>query len=847
MKFYILLTLIFLTNIVNAQNSWKLNNSNSKTYQLETKALNEALKPLVNGQSKEILVTFPLPNDTFNTFKVSLNEVLSPALLKKFPNIHSFRGNSLNADAAITLTWNGSRFTISLIYNGQPWRFKCKKNNRYTLTKDGNAPPRDFNCTTDHKQVNTANKSLKTQNFYSPTFTPNNQLRTIRFAIAVTGETSDYFVNQASSQGASVAQRKADVLMGIANSIENINVALERDIGVRLQLIDNSDELIFLDKNTDPFSDINTTSTSIIASEANTYINNTIGINNFDLGHIITTPRNGAGGEAIIGGLCGNFKANAITASSRPEGFAFEFTLFAHEIGHQLGANHTQNANCQRNPTTSVEVSSGTTIMGYSGACGLLDVQNASDPFFHTISIDQILTTLNSRELFETNCVFQKEFLSNNIPQIELLPNDYYIPIGTPFFLDVVATDIDGDALTYSWEQLDTDVGPSPPEANSPFGPQFRILNPTQSSRRDFPANFVSTEYEVLPLVERNMSFNVLIRDGNPQGVAYSNVTSINTVGETAFTIALPLDSAGAQRNKFLQNETIRLRWAVGQTNQSLINTSNVRIDLINSVSGEDINLIENTANDGEQNVNFPFGFRGDNFRVKISAIDNIFYNVSNFFTISGIINNNTIITSEQTKSPNYLIFNIKKKETFVNESQIILTFTNEISGEVLNISTIGAEIALNGTNYEPLTTNKLSSIDFESSFLVRIPSNITDQAGNIVEKIKLELTIDDGTNISSISETRNIIPLDINFEDSIEIFPIPTLDGTVTIKSLFTLENDDLIEVSFIDVQGQLVKKTTISETEEQISVSELSSGLYFLQLIKNGNDVANFKILVQ
>ncbi len=847
MKNRIFLLALFISLHIIAQDIWIPKSGSSNSFELTTNEFKNTLQRLVTKTSDVELIDFPSPETENITFKVILNEVLSPELQQKFPDIHSFKGTSLDGKSLLTITCNSDTFNINFIYSAQPWKLENTRKNIYTLNQDKQEASRNFECNTVHKQTpSIAQKSTALQNFYLPTFVPNNQKRTLRFAVAVAGETSDYFINQAGLQNASDAQKKATVLLGIATSIENINVALERDLGVELQLIANSEDLIFLNKDTDPFSDVNTTSTARIADEANDYINATIGQNNFDLGHIITSPRNGAGGQAVVGGICSDFRANAITASSAPEGFGFDFTLFAHEIGHQLGGNHTQNANCQRNPSTAVEVSSGTTIMGYSGACGALDVQENSDPFFHSLSIDQILNNFERVELFETNCVFEKEFLSNNLPQVELLPNDYFIPVGTPFFLDVVATDADGDQLTYSWEQMDIDVGQSPPEADSPVGPQFRILNPSTSSIRDFPANIESTTYEVLPTVERQLSFNVLVRDGAPQGVAYSNITFVNTVGQTPFTISLPNNSNSTEVITYAQNEEINLSWSVGITNQSLINTQNVSIDLINGSTNESINLMASTPNDGNENVTIPLDFIGENFRFRINAINNIFYNVSNFFTIDSVVNENISITSSQDKIDNYLIFNIKKSSKLINDSEIIISFTDEISGEVLNFTTIGSEISSNGSNYQNLSEDSFIASELSDSFFIRVPLNTTNSA-ETADKIRLELTIINGTEITRAFEIGDILPLNLGFKDSIVLFPIPATDKTITIASKFTLRNEDFIDISVYDINGQLVSNYSISETEEQISIAGLSTGMYFLQLIKNGRDTANFKILVE
>ncbi|MFC3159520.1 reprolysin-like metallopeptidase [Chryseobacterium arachidis] len=120
----------------------------------------------------------------------------------------------------------------------------------------------------------------------------------------------------------------------------------------------------------------------------------------------------------------------------------------AHEIGHQLGANHTFSHGLE-SAGVNVEPGSGSTIMGYAGITGAnTDVQPHSDAYFHAVSINQVQNNLVSK-----TCDIETT-INNNPPVIAAL-STYNIPKGTAFVLTASATDPENDPLTYCWEQVD--------------------------------------------------------------------------------------------------------------------------------------------------------------------------------------------------------------------------------------------------------------------------------------------------------------------------------------------------------------------------------------------------------
>lgn len=160
--------------------------------------------------------------------------------------------------------------------------------------------------------------------------------------------------------------------------------------------------------------------------------------------------------------------------------------------------------------------------MGYAGICAP-NVQNNSNDYFHARSILEMTNFVTSGS---ASC--RQISSTGNIAPVVNAGSNFTIPNGTAFKLTGSATDANGDALTYCWEQYNNQVSTQPPLVTNTSGPNFRSLPPTSSPVRFFPrfadvlnGNLAPT-WEVVPTVARTMNFALTVRD-NRAGAGMTN------------------------------------------------------------------------------------------------------------------------------------------------------------------------------------------------------------------------------------------------------------------------------------------------------------------------------------
>ncbi len=567
-----------------------------------------------DDNDSEVLLQLPMPDGSQETFRIFYAPIMHPDLAVKYPDIRVYAGSGVDDPTAtirFDLTPRGFHAMIrsanhSTVYI-DPYAMGTTKYYISYFRKDFKNGD-EFVCYVD--ELTDGVNPYKAPEVLPDKAAGDCQHRNYRLALACTGEYAIF-------HGGTIPL----VLAAMNTSMARVNGVLETDLNITFIMIPNNDELVFLNPNTDPYTNGNG---GAMLGQNQTTCDNIIGPANYDVGHVFST---GGGGVANLRSVCTNSKARGVTGQSNPIGDPFDIDYVAHEMGHQLGGNHTQNNSCNRVNAAAYEPGSASTIMGYAGICPP-NVQSNSDAYYHAYSIQEIVAYMVNG--FGNSCA-QITSSSNDAPSVDAGPN-YTIPRSTPFTLTATASDPDGDGLSYCWEQMNNQIATMPPLPSNTGGPAFRTLLPMGSPSRTFPnlpaivANQTPT-WEVLPAVGRNLNFRVTVRDNVAGGGCTDEDNMVVTVAGSSgpFQVTSPntLVIWGI-------STTQTVTWNVAGSNQSPVSTP--QVDILLSVDGGftyPFTLATNTPNDGSHQITAP-NSPTTNARVMVRGAGNIFFDISN-------------------------------------------------------------------------------------------------------------------------------------------------------------------------------------------------------------------------
>ena len=583
-----------------------------------------------------VIVQFPDGDGTLQHYRIYEASVMHPALAAEHPDMKSYAGQGIENPAA-TVRFSFTIFGLhAMILSPQgvvytdPYTTDLE--NYIVYKKADLKEDRPFFCA----RGGSNDTGRLAQRDALTTFSSDGVLRTYRLAMACTMQYAAYHVKQAGRTNGTTAQKKAAVLAAMVVTLTRINGVYEKELAVTMELVPNNTNIIFLTDNGFANDDAER-----LIDQSQTTIDGYIGDANYDIGHTVSTD---AGGLAGLGVACNSGeKANGVTGNAAPVGDPYDIDFVAHEMGHQYGAEHTfngvsgscgggnANPDVTRNGTliqgTNVEPGSGTTIMAYAGICGTADVQLHSDAYFHTVSLDQIFSYIRS-----TSCPVTTP-TGNTAPVVSTIAT-FTIPKRTAFVLrGSIATDVQGDALTYCWEQTNTTKTTiDTPRASNADGPNFRSLSPTTSKDRYMPqlsdvleSNLYPT-WEVTSTVGRTFNFAYTVRDNNVKGGQTTRRNTTVVVSSVAGPFAVTSQADGTPLTEGTQQT---VTWDVAGTKTNNINAANVNI-LLSTDGGQTFAtvLASATANDGSEVITLP-KIIADNCRIIVEAAGNIFYAVN--------------------------------------------------------------------------------------------------------------------------------------------------------------------------------------------------------------------------
>lgn len=642
-----------------------------RLFSLNREVLEQGLFSVVDTAGRSTIISLPNADGGIEEFEVFEASNFEPELQAMFPNIRAYSGRGITdrfATLKLSISPQGVHGTVFRNPTGlveprgrteiiEPY---SKDQTAYAVFASGtDSGDLLWACDTPVELALSElwDQKISAERMMIPE-SNTGEIRTLRLAQSVNGEYSNYF--------GATSPAQIDLVMAAINAtLTRTNGVYERDLGLHLNLIAETTRLIYYDPATDPYTTLSSWNNQL----RDAIRNNGITIEMYDIGHMFGAS-GGGGNAGCIGCVCsnnpasthfGHEKGRGITspADGIPEGDNFDIDYVAHEVGHQLGANHTFSMGQLPVPEMlgqDKEVGSGITVMGYAGITQF-DVARHSIDTFHATSIQQVQSNLPRRPCPASGIT---PSTGNRAPVVAPV-NNYIIPMLTPFALTGSATDPDGDPITYNWEQNDSSqnlgatgayssahltkpIGPnwlSFPSSSSPtkYFPQLSTILAGQFTTAAFAGGDRTVQIEALSSVPRDLNFRLTVRDNHPYvpGTAigqtqYTDMTVTVTDLAGPFKVTAP-DSAVTVTG----GTTLTVTWLTANTDRAPVGTTQVNIRLsTNGGRSFPIVLKANTPNDGSELVFIPNV--GTSFaRIMVEAVGNIFLDVSDAgFTILG-------------------------------------------------------------------------------------------------------------------------------------------------------------------------------------------------------------------
>ena len=833
-------------------------------------ALNNAPDNMSGGNG--ILISLPNAEGNLERFEMFEASNFDAALQAQFPEIRAYVGFGVDDKLA--------QVRLSAAPNGiQAMVFRTDKRNEFlepysadgsvyavynSSRKKGSLP---FTCSTEDVQVlnNGLNKIQTT------TLSNTATLKTFKLALSCTGEYANYF-------GASSAAQVGLVLAAFNATMTRVNGVFEKDFAVHMNLIANEAAIIYYDGASDPYSDATAGSGGAWNAELQSNLTATITDATYDIGHLF--GGSGGGGNAgCIGCICVNgSKGSGFTSPSDgiPMGDNFDIDYVAHEMGHQLGGNHTFTHTTENN-AVNVEPGSGSTIMGYAGITGSTDVQAHSDDYFVYASINQVQNNLASKTC-QVNTPITTPVFSVSAGSA------YTIPKSTPFKLTGTRTDAGTNVLSYCWEENDdanaSNVGATAcfPSLTKTNGPNFRSFAPTAAPVRYLPAfssvlnNVLTTTWETVSSVARTLSFALTARNNVAGGGQTQTSTMVVTVSGTVGPFSVSSQNA---IETWQTGDSKTITWNVNSAN-TLAGSANVDI-LLSTDGGATFpyTLASGVTNNGSAVITVPSVAPSLTCRLMVKPTGNIYYalNTTNFYIGYAITNacvtyNYTTPFSVPDNSTSYTVKSIVVPATTGTISDVNIT----VNATHPNVQNLHIAVVRPGGSMANLYNQGCASganmnVTFDTQGVAMVCASPT--VGTYQPSLATALSAMNGNtatgnwqvgfrdlaagNTGTINSfsieicTQTVALANDNFTfESFSLYPNPN-HGSFNIKFNSNTNND--VKIGVYDISGREIFNKAYQNSgvfDQNLQLDSVQSGVY-LVTVQDGDTKITKKIIVE
>ena len=691
------------------------------------------------GLSPGVLMALPLPDGSTGRFRIYESSVMAPALAARCPQIKTYSGIGVDdptASVALDMTPLGFHAMVLSDVTGasniEPAGDAAAVHYRSIALKD--VPKEPFSCgilSEPSKHKNTAQKN---------TTTYQGRFNMYRLALACTPEYTA-LVTKNCPVGTSVDDKKKLVMATMATLVNIVNIIYAKELTMGFELVLNNMDIIFvagsLPADYNPYPASNVLSDFLEPNQKNA--TQFIGNNFYDIGHVLHSESVGFVGMSIVG-CAGQDKIKASGASNYNKPAFQKVSTVLHEMGHQFGAEHIYNglgAGCgaSANPPTGVEPGSGTTIMGYSGACGSDNISGVSSEisslYFNHISHDQISTYIRNHSSGTST------LLSQTLPLVSkpTVGNDIRtIPQSTPFrlILDSPATSTVSTNVVYNWEEDDGNgilSSLNTPQHTNDAYPLFRSLPGSSTIARYCPriSSLISgidknvTTGEKLPTVYRTLQFVCTARESfsNVNVRLYDNtIRTVPVVGLQTSTTTLAGVFAGRNEIRVSSSpavfkittsgfthlgspENVTLQWDVAGTSGSPYNCTTLNLYRVETTildgSGEPtLTLLRSDVpNNGSCDVT-TIATVSTLLLLSAKPTENYFFNIGypDEYKNSSMSNGVLAIRLNLQNSQNYVV---RTARTGSGVS-VVTNATNSVSGLFSKVNAWGTKQNSNGT-----------------------------------------------------------------------------------------------------------------------------------------------------